>query len=815
MRMAKSMKESDQENNKRRFYPYFIAIFVLSFVFYGNSLKNGYSLDDNLVTSTYDNKHPTIEGGIAALPKVFTSHFVVNSKQSYAYRPVTTTSFAIEFQFFGQNPAASHFFNILLYAIAIVVLFKLLNQIWGEEKYILTILTCLIFLIHPIHTEVVNNIKSRDELLCFLFGILAIKQTLNYFDRQKVLSLVLAIFFILLSLLSKKTGMIFIAITPLTLYYFRSVSLKKIGLVVGSVLIGFILFRVMTKTLIDDPVSRVKHYFENPLFYSGYAERIPMYFYSNYYYLALLLFPYPLRYYYGFDQVPIADWSNPMVYVMLLLMTASVGLVLWRIKKKEIWGYGLLFYLLAIGGACNLLFPAVGIIAERFAFVASLGFSILIGFTVYHFFFKESSKLIKQKAIAKYAIGGLGFICLVYVFNRNTDWKSDVSLYKNDIVHLDRSYKAHNLLGQTYYKEGLNLLQNNQPPATYTAKIDSAEIEFKKCLSLYQGYAVTYNNLGALFFTFRRQEDSAYLYFEKAIQLDSTYTEALYNMGNIEIGKYNAYSNIHHFSSKISDTLQPLSNEDQISAASDQLLAIGKLLQDIKTNLPSTIVAAGNKSNSQQEFLSNLQNNVITYLTSISAIDWFDQNEFGQILITNSQAIIESYESGHLNQHLYNFVGLNIASSIFQAGDLEAINLKSIEDWSAKNMEEMEILFIKHFNKCLDYTPTYYPSFKSLNGHYKETQDYLNLINLNRKIVSSKGYPYNHEFYNNIATAHYMQNNMDSCKVYLELAIKEIDLAMQENQDTPNASGNLLQYREGMVTQLEQINQQQNILSPE
>lgn len=766
-------------------------------------------MDDNLVTSTYDSKHPTVEGGISAIPEIFASHFVINSKQNYAYRPVTTSSFAIEYQFFGQNPTASHFFNILLYALSIIVLFRVLNQIWGEEKYILTVLTCLIFLIHPIHSEVVNNIKSRDELLSLLFGLLALKQALNYFDKNKNVYIIYSILLIALSLLSKKTGMIFLAIIPLTLFYFRAINIKKLGLVIGSVIVGFVVFRLFGKLLLEDTVSRTMYYFENPLYYADFSERIPMFFYTNYYYLALLIFPYPLRYYYGYDQIPIADWSNPIVYIMIILMVTIVGLTIWRIKKKEIWGYAILFYFLAIGGACNLLFPAVGIIAERFAYTASIGFSLLVAFGIYNYFFNGKAKQKNSSTIAKVAVGTLGLVSLIYTFNRNKVWKTDFSLYKADIENLEKSYKAHNLLGQTYYKQSMVMMNANQPVVTYISKIDSAEQEFKKCLSIYQDYAVTYNNLGALNFTFRKNEDTAYFYFKKAIEIDSNYTEALYNLGNIETGRFYGYHHLHLFTENLKDTINPINSNSEVATYDNQLRAIGQHLQNLNMSIPGIINSAGNQSTSQQDFLVYLQSSITTYLQNRQMLQWLDEDDFKTKFLTNGQGIIESYEAGTLNHHLFNYLATNITRNILSTTPgIMSLNLNSISDYCETKKDQYQSLFMTHLKKCIELSPSYYLAYQSLNRYYYDIQDYENIKLLNLKVSNKGNYPYKYEFYNNIAKAYYFQNSYDSCKYYLNLTIKEIDKYTQEEPQTQ--PGNMIQYRNGVLNQLEKVNQMLN-----
>jgi hypothetical protein len=72
-------------------------LFVLiSFLFYGNSISNGYSLDDELVTTTDRKVHQNVEKGIAGIKSIFTSNYAIDGKQNYEYRPIVTLSYAIE-----------------------------------------------------------------------------------------------------------------------------------------------------------------------------------------------------------------------------------------------------------------------------------------------------------------------------------------------------------------------------------------------------------------------------------------------------------------------------------------------------------------------------------------------------------------------------------------------------------------------------------------------------------------------------------------------------------------------------------------------
>ena len=132
---------------------------------------------------------------------------------------------------------------------------------------------------------------------------------------------------------------------------------------------------------------------------------------------------------------------------MCFAMVASVLFIIWRFKKREIWAFGIVFFFLGIGGACNLLFPAVGIIAERFAFVASLGFCILVAFA-FHRIWKSGIKW--QVSGVKILLALILIGSLITVLQRNPAWASRKSLYETDMINLDSSAKAHSLLAQYY-----------------------------------------------------------------------------------------------------------------------------------------------------------------------------------------------------------------------------------------------------------------------------------------------------------------------------------------------------------------------------
>ena len=175
----KSKSKATRSNNKSRHWTinsklHIYIIFIFALVVYANTLVNDYTQDDAIVLT--DNMYT--QQGFKGIPGLLTKDtffgfFKKEGKDKLVsggrYRPLTPIIFAIEHQFFGNNPMASHFINIILFGILCVVLYKVLLLLFVEKEYkkiqyIIPFFAALLFLSHPIHTEAVANIKGRDEI---------------------------------------------------------------------------------------------------------------------------------------------------------------------------------------------------------------------------------------------------------------------------------------------------------------------------------------------------------------------------------------------------------------------------------------------------------------------------------------------------------------------------------------------------------------------------------------------------------------------------------------------------------------------------
>ncbi len=207
----------------RHFFKGLVLLFA--FLLFVNSIPNDSNLDDELVTIN----HRLTSKGIDAIPEIFTSPYYQDAQgYSYEYRPVVLASFAIEHQFFGDNPHVGHFFNVVLYALCCLVLYLVLLRLFKNQSHIIPLAITLLFIAHPAHTEVVCSIKNRDEILGLLFCFLSLLSALIAIQNSKRWLLILVPVFFALALMSKVTVISFVILTPLAIILFTDAGFRTI-----------------------------------------------------------------------------------------------------------------------------------------------------------------------------------------------------------------------------------------------------------------------------------------------------------------------------------------------------------------------------------------------------------------------------------------------------------------------------------------------------------------------------------------------------------------------------------------------------------
>jgi tetratricopeptide (TPR) repeat protein len=128
------------------------------------------------------------------------------------FRPIMTTVFSVIYTVFGPHQFFFHLVQLLIYIGSATLLYLFFKRLLGQS---LAFLLAIVFLVHPLNSQVVYSIPNLQDALFFFFGMLG----LYVLDcRKSTRSLILVALCLLLSLLSKETGVVFVAISLVYLF---------------------------------------------------------------------------------------------------------------------------------------------------------------------------------------------------------------------------------------------------------------------------------------------------------------------------------------------------------------------------------------------------------------------------------------------------------------------------------------------------------------------------------------------------------------------------------------------------------------------
>jgi len=479
-----------------------IALVVITIVLYYNTIFNYFALDDYYIN--YHNEQ--ITKGFAGIPDIITSLYGDESGQTFGYRPVVRISFALENQFTANskyNPGISHLINMLLYIVGILLLYKVLRRLLRNYNIWFPFLVMLLFLSHPTHTEVVASLKNRDIILNFIFSFFAIWQFIKWADTGKIKFVIFGMLSFFLAALSKETAVAQLAVFPLVLYFFTDISQKKL-LGFSLTALSVVLLALVGPWLFLPEFHREIMFFENPLVAEpNLMVRLSTSFYILGWYLKMLVYPYPLGFYYGFNMIPIVNWANIWVILSFVAYIGMAIIAFLGLKKKTLLSFIILYFFITISMYANIVYPVPGIVGDRFLFFPSLAFSLAIVFLFYKLFRVDLS----DKKIPNLKFIGIIALTLVlflpygqYTRIRNYQWNNEYSLYHTDQKHLFQSVKANELYASTLIeKVNVELAKPVNPYKFIEYLVDSAVMHYEQAVRLDSSHFGTWNNVGAVY----------------------------------------------------------------------------------------------------------------------------------------------------------------------------------------------------------------------------------------------------------------------------------------------------------------------------
>lgn len=120
-----------------------------------------------------------------------------------------------------------HFNNIWTFALGCVFLYLVFARYFFRNQQDLAFLAALLFTMHPIHSEAVANVKSRDEVFSLIFVSLTFLYSFKYLESKKWTDLMWASVMFLLALLSKEYAIMLLLLVPFAVYTFTENKVQE------------------------------------------------------------------------------------------------------------------------------------------------------------------------------------------------------------------------------------------------------------------------------------------------------------------------------------------------------------------------------------------------------------------------------------------------------------------------------------------------------------------------------------------------------------------------------------------------------------
>jgi len=407
------------------------------------------------------------------------------------YRPLVNLFYTIDYKIWGMKPSGFRATNLILHLLTCIMLYQFLRALLGGS--FIPFVTTLLFGLHPVNTESVAWISSRNNILVTLFSLISFYYYLKERNERGVWAGGLSYIFFLAALLCKEFGVMLLPIFFLYNRFMASnnkICKDEILGYIPFILIIFFYFILRANAIgsVLTPIS-TPNLFRNLYF-------VPFLIVYN---LKLICIPYSLHSF--IIQYPDSyfGWKAFAGFLCLGL----IAFFLWRERKNKIILFSFLAFLTALFPVLNILHTsAVTKISMRWLYFPMIFLSF--------FWVWCLQKLIKINRLV--VMSGLSTIIIYfgtysYILNQNL-WHDEKSFFTQEIMHFNNTLYiggfAESLLDEGNFKE--------------------AEKYFRIAINNYPHEAKNYLNYSALLIDTGRPDD-ALLYLNKAESLTMTHNE--------------------------------------------------------------------------------------------------------------------------------------------------------------------------------------------------------------------------------------------------------------------------------------------------
>ena len=512
-----------------------LLIILLSFVSYFNIFQNEFVWDDHIFI--LDN--PDIRS-FSNLPLFF-------SQDVYGlYRPIRSLHYTFVYSIAGKAEFFYHFNSLFFHTIISILVYIIIYEIINKNN--IALISALIFVTHPIHTGRVTNITAGFDLFGIFFMLLAFYFYIKFSKGNNKKYFLFSLILFLIAVFSSEETIVLPLIIILYEFCFNREKFSKNSIKnnIKKYFPFFLiaLFYIVVRFFVLGFRGRIEEYLAGSFFLTM-LTMLKVYVY----YIYLLIVPVNLTLFREVEAV--SSLLDFKVLISALILISIIFFTL-RYNKNKIIFFSVFWFFITLLPFSNLL-PLQVFMAERYLYVPSIAFSLLLAyliFTIYNFQLKK----IKNKNKINHGIVILIVLLLsFYVFSavsRNNDFKDNLTLWSKTVATNPENSKAHDNLGFTYERAGdtknalaefeksvelqpdnFKALGNLGVAYAKLGRYNESLIALKKSIEI-RKYHKTYNKLGLVYVELN-DEEKAIEKFEEAIKINSRYAKAHNDLGTV------------------------------------------------------------------------------------------------------------------------------------------------------------------------------------------------------------------------------------------------------------------------------------------
>jgi protein O-mannosyl-transferase len=501
---------------------------IVVFSVFGRTIGYGFvNYDDG--TNVYD--APQVIAGLSlrGIAWAFT-HLQVGR-----WTPIAAISRMIDCQVFGLWAGGHHLTNVLLHALATVLLFLLLQELTGSTRC--SGFVAVVFTLHPLHVECVAWVSARGELLCGVFFMLALWSYALYArNPERRLQYALSLFWFLLGLLSKPM-IVTLPFVLLLLDYWPLRRFGKISRLLAEKAPFFLISACFcVSTFLVTPGTPA-------------ALRLPLWLriqnalVSCCVYLRQTVWPAGLAAYYPNPEHAFPLWEVAgSLALICFLSVAAFGLR----KTYPSLLVGWLWFL-------GMLVPVIGVVqvsnfahADRYVYLPQIGLCIAATWAMAGW---SGEQRYRRVALGSMAVV-IPCVLMVPAWRQTAYWRDGETLWTHAIASTPENFFARDHLGiallgkgqprgaLTQFQLALRLDPNNVETHNnlgdalrQLGRTDDGIAQYREAVRINPFLADVHANLGVAFFQ-QGRTDEAIAEYGNALRLDPASAEARYNLGN-------------------------------------------------------------------------------------------------------------------------------------------------------------------------------------------------------------------------------------------------------------------------------------------